>query len=87
MTKPSRPITTRPCIDSGLQGPLATDVGMKPSPCLVKKGWFVMAGDHDGNGAMKSRGGSRAPLLLHRDVGLVAGSRRQCGERIACDQL
>ncbi|MGF6310897.1 hypothetical protein ABIB82_005092 [Bradyrhizobium sp. i1.8.4] len=73
MTKASRPITTRPCIDSGLHGPFATAVGMKPSPCLVKKGWFVMARDHDGNGALKSRG-RRAPLLLHADVGLAAGA-------------
>lgn len=47
---------------------------MKPSPCLVKKGWFVMVRDHDGNAAMKSRGRCRAPLLLHADVGLAAGA-------------
>jgi hypothetical protein len=55
ITKPSRPITTRPCSESGFHGPFATCVGMKASPCLVKKGWFLMARDHDGIGSLKSR--------------------------------
>ena len=44
----SRPMTTRPCIEFGSHGPFATGLGMKASPRLAKKGWFVMAGDHDG---------------------------------------
>src|ERR1700738_703631 len=39
---------TRPCSELGSHGPLATGVGMKASRSWVKKGWFVMARDHDG---------------------------------------
>ena len=38
IAKASRPMMTRPCSELGSHGPLATAVGTKASPSLVKKG-------------------------------------------------
>ena len=89
MTWANSPMTTRPCIEFGSHGPFETGLGMKVFSRLAKKGWFVMAGAHDGKRAMKSRA-SRAilPFAANGFVGLgVDGARRQCGKLIPRHQL
>src|SRR4029078_12913154 len=89
ITWASRPITTRPCIEFGSHGPFETGLGMKASPRLAKKGGFIMAGDHGGISAPKSRV-CRAihPFRANGRVGLGdPGALRQCGEFVGCCQL
>ncbi len=77
------PMTTRPCIEFGSHGPFETGLGMNVSPCLAKKGWFVMAGEHDGKRAMKSRAGRAIlPFPANGFVGLAIGALRQCRKGI-----
>src|SRR5579871_242365 len=85
----SSPTTTRPCIEFGSHGPLATSVGIKASRSRVKKGRFVMVRDHDEFFAVKSRvRGCFQPFRAHAYI--LLGGHRLRGQRVktlASDQL
>ena len=81
--------TTRPCMELGSHTPFETWLGMKASWRLVKKGWFFIAGDHDGIRATKSRaGGAMRPFRTYGFIGFAARRlRRQCRECVLTNEL
>src|SRR5882757_4393343 len=89
IAKASRPTTTRPCMELGSHTPFETWLGMKTSWRLVKKGWFFIAGDHDGIRATKSRaGGAMRPFRTYGFIGFAARCLlRQCRECVLTIEL